>query len=242
MKPYCIWCNAFPSNIAVLRKRKERSKEQKENTLKVSYCCRQHQFGDIFSGLGSREASVMTCEHNPSVPHIRAEQLELIQRDLPLLELYCEQCGVCSRRVELRKKNTTALWQISLCCHGGAHRAAVDEAWRRHSPWVHLQEQPGLELQSSRCHMEYPFGQFKSAALILSLPSSFTENLKRPWLCATPLRNNYKHICVINIVFHLEPKHNIIPDTLKKTIPFQLKLGQLAINFMKLPMLHLFCP
>jgi len=26
--------------------------------------------------------------------------------------------------------------QIFLCSHGGAHRAAADEAWRRYSPWV----------------------------------------------------------------------------------------------------------
>ena len=38
--------------------------------------------------------------------------------------------------------------QISTCSHEGAHRAAVDEAWRRHSLWIPLQEQPRPELQS----------------------------------------------------------------------------------------------
>ena len=32
--------------------------------------------------------------------------------------------------------------QISMHSHGGAHCAAVDEAWRRHSPRIPLQEQP----------------------------------------------------------------------------------------------------
>ena len=42
------------------------------------------------------------------------------------------------------------------------------------------------------------------------------------------LAGNYKHCCIINIVFLLEPKHSITPDTLKKTIPSQLKLRHTA--------------
>lgn len=34
------------------------------------------------------------------------------------------------------------LEQISSCSHGGAHSAAVDEAQRRHIPWILLKEQP----------------------------------------------------------------------------------------------------
>ena len=31
---------------------------------------------------------------------------------------------------------------MSACSHGGAHSTAVDEAWKRHSPWIPPQEQP----------------------------------------------------------------------------------------------------
>ena len=51
---------------------------------------------------------------------------------------------------------------------------------------------------------------------------------EQPWLCTTLLSSNYKHECVINIVFLLEPKHSIIRDTLKKTILSQLKLRQVT--------------
>jgi len=81
------------------------------------------------------------------------------------------------------------------------------------------------------CAMEYPFGQLKSAALILPPPIRllvWAEKLVQPWLCSTLLSNNYKHWCVINNAFLLEPKDSITPNTLKKTIPSQLKLRQAA--------------
>lgn len=77
------------------------------------------------------------------------------------------------------------------------------------------------------------FGQFRSAALFLS-PLSF--------LCPTPssltgrtvqqaektAKQHLEHLCVINIVFLLKPRHSIIPDTMKekKKINTQFKLGQ----------------
>jgi len=47
--------------------------------------------------------------------------------------------------------------QISTCSHEGAHRAAVDEAWRRHSPWIPLQEQP--QARAAACEEEPMVGQ-----------------------------------------------------------------------------------
>jgi len=44
------------------------------------------------------------------------------------------------------------------------------------------------------------------------------------------LAGNYKHWCIINIVFLLEPKHSIIPNTLKKTILSQLKQKQPTVT------------
>lgn len=134
MNPHCIWCIAFPNNIAVVRKGKERLKEQKENTLKVSYCGRQHQYGDFrFEQQGGFRDDLWA--EPISAPHqSRAARGDPKEPAAP--ELCCEWHWVCSRRVELRKRSTTALQQISLCGHGGAHRAAVAAAWRRHSPWV----------------------------------------------------------------------------------------------------------
>ena len=58
------------------------------------------------------------------------------------------------------------------------------------------------------------------------IPAPWAVCCEWPWLYTTLLGSNYKHWCVINIVFLLESKHNIIPDTLKKTIPSYLKLRQ----------------
>lgn len=80
--------------------------------------------------------------------------------------------------------------------------------------------------------MKYPFGQFKSAALIL-FPSNSLGPLLRTALAIQLLSSNYKPWCVISIVFLLEPKYNIIPDTLKKIIMSQLKLKSFPIAIMK---------
>jgi len=76
----------------------------------------------------------------------------------------------------------------------------------------------------------YPYGQLKSIFLILfslQLLGPFPENglgSVQPCLAAII------HKCVINTVFLSESKHSIIPDTLKKTIPSQLKLRHLLIT------------
>jgi len=85
-------------------------------------------------------------------------------------------------------------------------------------------------LQNSFCMMshgmEYLFGQFMSAVLILFPPSSLGPHCEKPCVCTTLLSGSYKHWCVTDIVFLLEPEHSFIPDTLKKAIPPQLKLRQ----------------
>lgn len=43
--------------------------------------------------------------------------------------------------------------EISPCSHGEAHSAAEDEAWRRHSPWIPLQEHPWAR---AAAHVERP--------------------------------------------------------------------------------------
>ena len=72
--------------------------------------------------------------------------------------------------------------------------------------------------------MEYPFGLFKSAVLIL-FPHSILWALRwwRPWLCTTLFSSNCKHWCVTNFVFLLDPNYNIKTDTLKKM--YQLKVS-----------------
>lgn len=75
--------------------------------------------------------------------------------------------------------------------------------------------------------MQYYFGQLKSGILILSPPNPFlvwAEKLEWSWLQTALLSSNYKHWCVISIVFLLEPKHSTIPDILKKES--QLKTRQ----------------
>ena len=55
--------------------------------------------------------------------------------------------------------------------------------------------------------MEYPFGQFKSAVLVLYTLSPslvWADEQEQPGLCTALLSNNYKHWCVVNIVFFLE--------------------------------------
>ena len=61
--------------------------------------------------------------------------------------------------------------------------------------------------------MEYPFGHCKSAFLILFPTAPWVFCCEWPWLCPTLLSSNYKHCCVINIFFPLEPKHSITPHT-----------------------------
>jgi len=82
-------------------------------------------------------------------------------------------------------------------------------------------------LQNSFClmsyDMEYPFGQFKSAVLIIFPPRSLALCYKWPWVCMTLLSSSYKHWCVITAVFHLDIKYSIIPVTLKK-------LSRLKVN------------
>jgi len=58
------------------------------------------------------------------------------------------------------------------------------------------------------------------------LPAPWALCWEWPWLCAALLRDNYQHQCVINVVFLLEPKHSIVPGTLRKTIPSQLNVRQ----------------
>ena len=48
----------------------------------------------------------------------------------------------------------------------------------------------------------------------VSCPNSVLSQLLGPfWLCITLLSSSYKHWRVINMVFLLEPKHSIRPDT-----------------------------
>ena len=86
------------------------------------------------------------------------------------------------------------------------------------------------------CSMEYPFGQFRSAVLVLTSPSSLwppshslykkLRKLKHSCLHSTA-QQQLKHWCVINIIFLLKPKHSIIPGSIKtlQTLS-QMKLGQ----------------
>jgi len=54
--------------------------------------------------------------------------------------------------------------------------------------------------------MEYPYGQFMSAVLIMSLPAPWASCSECTWFCTTLLSSNYKHRWVISTVFLLEPK------------------------------------
>jgi len=81
---------------------------------------------------------------------------------------------------------------------------------------------------------EYPFGQFESVVLILSPPSSLGSPqhfASRSWeaemalaLYHTALQQIETSACYHCIVL-LNPKHSVIPDTLKKTnsIPAEAK-------------------
>ena len=83
--------------------------------------------------------------------------------------------------------------------------------------------------------MEYLFGQFKSAVLILSPPSSFAEKLEWPWLPKTLLVTSvcYQHYN------SLEPKHSIIPDTEENnSIPVETKTYMHAIFLYTLKLLQ----
>ena len=79
---------------------------------------------------------------------------------------------------------------------------------------------------------EYPFGQLKSAVLTLFPLSSLDRPFAVNGLGSIQhyLAGNYKHWCITNIVFLLEPKQSIIPNTLKKTILSQLKPRQISIH------------
>jgi len=77
---------------------------------------------------------------------------------------------------------------------------------------------------------EYPFGQFRSAVLVLSPPRSLCpsspphlESSVRSWETETPLapystaQQQLNHQHVINMLFLLlKPKHTIVPATIKK--------------------------
>ena len=71
--------------------------------------------------------------------------------------------------------------------------------------------------------MEYPFGQFKSAVLILFPPLPWAL-LHESWLCTALLSSSYKQQHVINTVLLLELRYSIIPDNVKETVPSQLNL------------------
>lgn len=74
-----------------------------------------------------------------------------------------------------------------------------------------------------RYGIDHPFDQLKSNILVLFLPSSLGPFLRMALVLYDCLAVTV-NISVINIVFLLETKHSIIPDTLKKIIPCQLKL------------------
>lgn len=79
--------------------------------------------------------------------------------------------------------------------------------------------------------MVYPFGHFKSAFLNLFLPSPLGPLLWMAWFHTTLISCNYRHWCVSNIVFPLEPEQSIVPDYyfLKKIIPSQMKLRTVCL-------------
>jgi len=78
------------------------------------------------------------------------------------------------------------------------------------------------------CHMTWniPLSSLSQLSSFCSLPAPWALCWEWPWLCTALFSRNYKHQCVISIVFLLEPKHSILPDTLKKIIPSQLKIKQ----------------
>ena len=73
--------------------------------------------------------------------------------------------------------------------------------------------------------MEYPFGQFSSAAPVLSPPSSFcppapltdrtVQEVGTSLALYSTAQQQLKHRCVINIIFLPEPKCSIVPDTIR---------------------------
>lgn len=87
--------------------------------------------------------------------------------------------------------------------------------------------------------MEYPFDQFKLAVLLQSPPSSLCtlspsmieQHKKLKWISAATAWQQLKHLCAIDTVFLLNPKHGLIPNTMKKINPIPEKNRTLAVPF-----------
>ena len=82
--------------------------------------------------------------------------------------------------------------------------------------------------------MEYPFGQFRSAVLVLLPPSNFCthsstlarrhEKLKYSWLCLSAALQQLIQLCIISSIFIKNPKHIISASTKKITsIPVKIR-------------------
>ena len=136
-----------------------------------------------------------------------------------------------------RKGETTVMTIIINICV--FMKYTMHKAIARHLPtdaqWV--AEQLLLSLPTAHSYIvstwwfgiELPFGQFRSAVLILCPHSSFPPpcphtgmDSMRTWKTETSLalystvQQQLKHPCVSNIVFLRKPKYSIIPDTMKK--------------------------
>ena len=115
-----------------------------------------------------------------------------------------------------------------------AHHALTDA---QVAPWAMEEHEMNSHPLQSFFHiisygMEYPFGQFKSAVLILFPPSSLGLSLQMSWALHNTALHATINIGVISTLFFSKnKKHSIIADTLKKKpIPSQLKLRQLFIT------------
>lgn len=121
------------------------------------------------------------CERSPVLPHVRAEQLQLLQRDPPLPELRREQCWVCSVLWEggFKEGNTTVRQQLR---EGG-------ERWERSGhAGTEVNEngnQWAISLPLSQCmifvnHIFSSFGKDKKESSVVELSCPLVLNYCTP--------------------------------------------------------------
>lgn len=79
------------------------------------------------------------------------------------------------------------------------------------------------------CGMEYPFGHFNSAALILFPPRSLGPSLQMALALYSCLAATINLDVLSTLFFLWKPKCSIIPDTLKKRTLSQLKPKQIIL-------------